>query len=361
MAEQLSVIAGEPVKVGDFNVDSIPDHLRMNVRVVDDKGKAVSEGRDLVGLRQSLLDASPEKVAEQQTSPEEKQWHRTGFNRWAFSDVPATLTTKRAGMSLTMFPAIRDDDSSVGLTLCQTAADSAAVHRRGLRRLTLLLDAKRIRRQIEHLPEIQKIRLLASSIKGLKVEAELQLLLVERAYLSVKELPRTAAAFEAFLEQGRKRIGVVVQELVQLIPNLFRQYHEARAAIENAAGAGRDVVLKDMKAQLSSLVCSGFLKETQWPWLIQFPRYFQCMQLRIARLKSGGLKTEQKLLGEYAEFEQRYLDRRQQHLAQQVKDPMLDHYRWMLEEFRVSLFAQKLGTAITVSQKKLNEHFDRVQ
>ena len=361
MAEQLSVIAGEPVKVGDFNVDSIPDHLRMNVRVVDDKGKAVSEGRDLVGLRQSLLDAAPEKVAEQQTSPEEKQWHRTGFNSWAFSDVPATLTTKRAGMSLTMFPAIRDDDSSVGLTLCQTAADSSAVHRRGLRRLTLLLDAKRIRRQIEHLPEIQKIRLLASSIKGLKVEAELQLLLVERAYLSVKELPRTAVDFDTFLTQGRKRIGVVVQELVQLIPNLFRQYHEARGAIENAAGAGRDIVLRDMKAQLHALVCKGFLKETQWPWLIQFPRYFQCMQLRIARLKSGGLKTEQKLLGEYAEFEQRYLDRRQQHLTQQVKDPMLEHYRWMLEEFRVSLFAQKLGTAITVSQKKLNEHWDRVQ
>lgn len=361
MAERLSVIAGEPVKVADFNVDSLPDHLRMNVRVVDDKGKAVTEGRDLVGLRQSLHNVAPDAVAEQKTSAEEKQWHRTGFTSWAFADVPAQLTTKRAGMSLTMFPAIRDDENSVALTLCQTAADSTAVHRRGLRRLTLMLDAKRIRRQIEHLPEIQKIRLLASSIKGLKVEAELQLLLVERAYLSAKELPRTAAAFEAFLEQGRKRIGIVVQEFVQLIPNLFRQYHEARAAIENGSGAGREAVLKDMKAQLNALVCEGFLKETPWPWLIQFPRYFQCMQLRITRLKSGGLKTEQKLSGEYAEFEHRYLERRQQHAAQKIGDPMLDHYRWMMEEFRVSLFAQKLGTAITVSQKKLNEHWDRVQ
>lgn len=361
MAEQLSVIAGEPVKVADFNVVSLPDHLRMNVRVVDDKGKPVTEGRDLVRLRQSLLEVAPEKAAQQKTSAEEKQWHRKGFTGWDFADVPAQLNIKRAGMSLTMFPAIRDDENSVGLTLCQTAADSTAVHRRGLRRLTLMLDAKRIRRQIEHLPEIQKIRLLASSIRGLKVEAELQLLLVERAYLSAKELPRTAAQFDTFLEQGRKRIGVVVQELVQLIPNLFRQYHEARAAIENAAGAGRDAVLKDMKTQLNALVCERFLKETPWPWLIQIPRYFQCMRLRIDRLKSGGLKTEQKLSAEYSEFEHRYLERRQQHTTQQISDPMLDHYRWMLEEFRVSLFAQKLGTAITVSQKKLNEHWDRVQ
>lgn len=361
MAEKLSAIAGEPVKVTDFNVDSLPDHLRMNVRIVDDKGKTISEGRNLIGLRQSLREAAPETAAKQQTSAEEKQWHRTGFTSWAFADVPAQLVTQRSGMSLTMFPAIRDDDNSVALTLCSTATDSAAVHRRGLRRLTLLLDAKRIRKQIQHLPEIQKIRLLAASIKGLNVEAELQLLLVERAYLSVKELPRTSAAFEAFLEQGRKRIGIVVQELVQLIPNLFRQYHEARAAIENAAGAGRQAVLKDMKIQLNALVCHGFLKETAWPWLIQFPRYFQCMRLRIDRLKSGGLKTEQKLSAEYSEFEQRYIERRKVHAEQKTNDPMLDHYRWMLEEFRVSLFAQKLGTAITVSQKKLNEHWDRVQ
>ena len=85
------------------------------------------------------------------------------------------------------------------------------------------------------------------------------------------------------------------------------------------------------------------------------------MRLRIDRLKSGGLKTEQKLSAEYSEFEQRYTERRKMHAEQKMNDPMLDHYRWMLEEFRVSLFAQKLGTAITVSQKKLNEHWDRVQ
>ncbi|MCL4110402.1 UNVERIFIED_CONTAM: hypothetical protein GTU68_006622 [Idotea baltica] len=361
MAEQLSVIAGEPVKATDFNVDGLPDHLRINVRVVDGKGKVLTEGRDISGLRQSLLDTVPEAAAKQETSAEEKQWHRTGFKSWDFADVPAQLTTKRAGMSLTMFPAIRDDEESVALTLCQTAADSVAVHRRGLRRLTLMIDAKRIRRQIQHLPDIQNIRLLASSIRGLKVEGELQLLMVERAYLSAKELPRTAATFETYLEQGRKRIGVVVQEFVQLIPGLFKLYHEARAAIENSPGAGREIVLNDMKFQLSALVCEGFLKNTPWPWLIQYPRYFQCLRLRIDRMKSGGLKTELKLLDELAEFQNRYFERRQQHQKQQISDPMLDHYRWMLEEFRVSLFAQKLGTAITVSQKKLSEHWDRVQ
>ena len=343
MAEQLSAIAGEPVKANDFDVASLPEHLRMNIRVIDAKEKVLTEGRDLTELRQKLLKQQPSGDNKHEPSDAEKQWYRTGFTSWDFADVPAQLTTKRAGMSLTMFPAIRDDETSVALTLCQTSVESTAVHRKGVRRLVLLTDTKRIRRQIQHLPDIQQIRLMASSIRGLKVEEELQLLMVERAYLSAKDLPRTGAAFEAFLQAGQKRIGVVVQELVQLIPGLFRQYHEARAAIENASGAGRDGVLKDMQSQLSQLVRAGFLKDTPWPWLIQFPRYFQCMRLRIDRLKSGGLKTELNLLEELAEYQHRYVQRFQQHQQMQINDPMLEHFRWMLEEFRVRPVRPKAG------------------
>jgi ATP-dependent helicase HrpA len=100
--------------------------------------------------------------------------------------------------------------------------------------------------------------------------------------------------------------------------------------------------------------------DTPWPWLIQFPRYLTAIRQRLQRLASGGLKTETSLLQEFVPWHRRYEERLKQHQSQHRSDPMLEHYRWMLEEYRVSLFAQKLGTAIAVSTKKLEEQWQRV-
>ena len=115
-----------------------------------------------------------------------------------------------------------------------------------------------------------------------------------------------------------------------------------------------------MIQQLHELVHPRFLETTPWPWLIQLPRYMTCMRMRLDRLNSGGLNKEQTMLQDFARYYLRFVERRHEHAKQNHIDPMLDHYRWMLEEFRVSLFAQKLGTAITVSGPKLDEHWQKV-
>ena len=361
VAEKLTKICGEPIRAEDFDLSSVPDHLSANVRLTDNDGKPVAESRSVDTLRKNLLKQIQQNpTPSAPPSPEEQQWHRTGFKEWAFNDVPVAITISRAGMSLQSFPAIRDDEKSVGLTLCQSAAEAMAVHRKGLRRLVLLIDQQRIQRQIEHLPDLNQIRMLALAIKGFNVTSQLQLLLVERAYLSPKEIPRTKAEFESFLAMGRKRIGVVVQEIVQLVPGLLKHHHQTLRNLEAETNPMWSGIVGGMIQQLHELVHPRFLETTPWPWLIQLPRYMTCMRMRLDRLNSGGLNKEQTMLQDFARYYLRFVERRHEHAKQNHIDPMLDHYRWMLEEFRVSLFAQKLGTAITVSGPKLDEHWQKV-
>ncbi len=173
-------------------------------------------------------------------------------------------------------------------------------------------------------------------------------------------MPRTKAEFDNALNTGRKQMGVVAQEFVQFMPRLFEQYHEIRRSLEKAKGPGWDLVLGDLRQQLAELVHPTFLIDTPWPWLIQYPRYFMAMGARLQRLSSGGLKTEQSLLRDLQVYLNRYQQRLRDHQKIGRSDPMLQHFRWMLEEYRVSLFAQKLGTAISVSSARLDEQWAKV-
>jgi ATP-dependent helicase HrpA len=359
-AQKLSQLCGEPFDAREFDTSTLPDHLRFNIRVIRNEGDVVTEGRDLQALRLALITKHEQAATVAGPSPEEQQWHRTGFTAWDFADIPESIMIERAGMKLESFPALRDDQESVALTLCQTPAEARQLLRLGIRRLILLTERKRLKTQVDHLPQIGQIRLLAAAIKGMDVNLQLMLLSADRAYLSEATLPRSRHSFEKCVQQGRNRLSVVAQEFVQFMPALFQNYHETRRAVEQARGPGWEPLLQDMKSQLASLIHPAFLMDTPWPWLIQFPRYLTAIRQRLQRLASGGLKTETSLLQEFVPWHRRYEERLKQHQSQHRSDPMLEHYRWMLEEYRVSLFAQKLGTAIAVSTKKLEEQWQRV-
>jgi ATP-dependent helicase HrpA len=359
-AQQLSRICGEPIRIDNFDLASLPDHLNFNVRVVDHDGKTLAEDRSLTALREQLAGTPTFSQPTAELSAEERKWQRTGLQAWDFDRIPVSIEIQRAGMAIQAFPIIQDDGQSVSLSLRPTAAEAEQVMKRGLRRLFLIQDQKLIRQQVENLPRLGHLRIQASCIRGLDLAAQLQVLMAERAYLSGKTLPRTQAEFEQAAQQGRALLPTVAQEFAQLIPQLFEQYHLTRRHLENAKAPGGEALLKSITRQLQHLMNSQFLATTPWPWLIQYPRYFTAIRQRLQRLSSGGLKTELKLEAELHACSSRYEQRKREHEEQQRDDPMLDHYRWMLEEYRVSLFAQRLGTAIKVSPEKLDEHWLKV-
>ena len=367
VASRLSQLGGERFDSREFDLSTLADHLKFNICVVDDQRKTIIEGRDLKELRTELIRRSQAALATAEKSAaasgptaEEAKWLRTGFKAWDFFDIPEHIEIKRAGMLLRSFPSLRDDGESVSLTLCQTPEEANRSLRIGLRKLILISERKKILIQVGNMPQIGQVKLLSSSIKGLELMNHLSLLMVERAYLPDSTLARNKPSFEKMLQRGRDRQGVVAQEFVQFMPHLFQQYNETRRALEQTRGPGWDHLVNNMKSQLAALVYSTFLIETPWPWLIQYPRYFMGIRQRLQRLSSGGLKTETSLEAEFSPWLARYEQTLKDHQRQHKVDPMLTHYRWMLEEFRVQLFAQKLGTAISVSAAKLEEHWAKI-
>ncbi len=367
VATRLSQLGGERFDSREFDLNTLDDHLKFNVLVVDDQRKKIIEGRDLKDLRATLIQRSQAAVATTTKamvaagpSPEEALWTRTGFKAWDFYDIPEHIEIKRAGMLLRSFPSLKDDGETVSLMLCQTPEDASRILRQGLQRLILLSERKRILIQIGNMPQIGQVKLLSSSIKGLELMNHLSLLMVQRAYLADQPLARSKAAYDKTLQRGRERLGIIAQEFVQFFPHLFQQYHETRRTLEQTRGPGWDHLLAGMKNQLAQLIQPNFLVETPWPWLIQFPRYFTGIRQRLLRLSSGGLKTEQSLENDLSPWLARYEQKLKDHQRQQIVDPMLMHFRWMLEEYRIQLFAQKLGTAVSVSAAKLDEQWGRI-
>jgi ATP-dependent helicase HrpA len=367
LAQKLTQICGERIDPREFDRSAIPDHLRFNVRILDPAGRTILEGRELRLLRTSLAErarsaalAADDRAAAHGPAPAEAQWMRTGFRAWDFGDLPEHISIVRAGIPLRSFPALRDDGDAVALTLCQTADEATLMLRRGLRRLIQLLEKKRLLTQVGNLPNANTMRMQAATIKGIDFPQHLSLLMADRSFLHDAPLPRSRAAFDKTLELGRQRLGLIAQEFTQFLPGLFQQQLDTRRQLEQTRGAGWDALIADMQTQLQGLIHPTFLIDTPWPWLIQYPRYLAAIRQRLTRLTSGGLRNELTAAAELQPWLEGFNQKVREHQKQRRTDPMLLHFRWMLEEFRVQLFAQKLGTAISISAAKLEEQFRRI-
>jgi ATP-dependent helicase HrpA len=169
------------------------------------------------------------------------------------------------------------------------------------------------------------------------------------------EFPRNAEAFAARLSAARERLTFAVQDVLPLVTVLCEAYHRVRLALERAVAIPTlRYALDDVAGQLAELTSTGFLTATPWPWLQAYPRYFRAIELRLEKLLRGETLRDAAQHEQIAPRWQRYLELARAHREQGLFDPALVHYRWMLEEYRVSLFAQTLGTAVPVSEKRLD-------
>jgi len=190
--------------------------------------------------------------------------------------------------------------------------------------------------------------------------ADLAALIADRAFIAEGPLPRSAEQFQIRLKTGRDEVLGAVQETTKVVVPLFKNYHTARLAVESASSMNRAAV-EDIRAQLAPLLPKNFLTITPWQWLQHFPRYLDGVRVRLQKLTQGGQQRDRQAQAELVPLMQAYAQRRADHERRLVFDPELETYRWMLEEFRVSLFAQQLGTAIPISAKRLEKQWEKVQ
>src|SRR5690606_4196017 len=160
---------------------------------------------------------------------------------------------------------------------------------------------------------------------------------------------------------GRSRIPLAVQEIAALLPELLESYSQAREALATNRSTLWQYAIDDMEQQLDDLVRPGFLSRTPFEWLQQYPRYFRAVAYRLERLRSGALPRDRSFSEQLATYIELYRNMVEEHRELRIADPELAHFRWMLEEFRVSLFAQPLGTYLPVSAKRLDKQFAKVR
>jgi ATP-dependent helicase HrpA len=198
---------------------------------------------------------------------------------------------------------------------------------------------REIKTQIQYLPNVDKLKLYARTIPNFDFNEEVGLLIAQKALISSK-------------------IIMAVQDVTKLIVPLLESYHQAKLAIER--NKPHPAAL-EAEEHLKCLTPSCFLTTTDWDYLRECPRYFRAVPMRFEKLRSGGELADRQGTEELNRYWQKYLERKELHELADIVDPELEVFRWMLEEYRVSLFAQRLGTSIKVSPQRLDKQLEKVR
>ncbi|MFW6170377.1 MAG: DUF3418 domain-containing protein, partial [Planctomycetota bacterium] len=357
LAQVLERISGETIPLDAFQVDRLPVHLAMKVRVVDDKGETLAVDNSLERLR-DRFGVQAEGTRGQIT---DSDWDRPATTDWNFADLPAEVSVTRGGFRVPAYPAVVDQEETVVVRLLDTPDRAHHESRRGIRRLYYLSEKKSLFAHVAWLPRINETKLLAATLlPGNRLDAELALLIADRAFLGQEPLPRSESVYRQRLSEAAERANVAVQQITPLVHPLFQQYHAARLALEDLPGRRFADTAEDVRQQLSRLMPANFLTVTPWCWLEHFPRYLKAIAERLDKLQRGAQPRDAEAVQELAPWLEVYHQRAESHRQRGVMDPELERFRWMLEEFRVSLFAQQLGTAQKVSSKRLEKQWAKV-
>ena len=372
------------VKRADFKLDMVPAHLFMNLRVVDEHGRQLGMGRNLGALKaewghqargafqalaqikgQLATPAAPAQAsAPSPADPRAARGQRAPaaapaapalsaeqtYTSWTFGELPELMEIRKGGQTLIGFPALVDRGEAVGIEVFDEPEVAAARHRKGLVRLLALQIRDALKYLEKNIPDLQKMAVAYMPL-GSQEELRQQIIDValERAFLQ-DPLPSDAASFKARIEEGRGRLTLIANEVARLASGILAEYATALRKIKDSRQATEAAA--DCTQQLQRLMPKTFVASTPWSQLQHLPRYLKAITLRLDKWRSDPARDAQRL-AELKPQEQRYW--RLVAERKGVQDERMREFRWLLEELRVSFFAQELRTPQPVSIKRLEK------
>jgi len=335
----------------------VEGHLRMNIEVVDGQGKFLGEGRDLAELTARFAAASQAALAMPRNEKAEQP-----VQAKAFAQVAQTAQQKIAGLSLTVYPALVEDAGTVREGRFSTQAEAEFQHRRALQRLLLQQLAEPAKFLRGKLPGLTELGLLYRELG--RVEALVEDILLASLDSCILEgeapLPRDGAALAGLAERKRGSWTEHAERLARQTLEVLKLWHGLQKRFKGKIDLSQAVALNDIKQQLANLVYPGFVRETPGVWFKELPRYLKAVELRLEKL-GAQVQKDRVWSGELANLWAQYKARADKHAQEGKRDEQLTVYRWWLEEYRVSLFAQQLGTKVPVSDKRLSKQWAEVE
>ncbi|MBC8650371.1 ATP-dependent RNA helicase HrpA [Pseudomonas sp. MTM4] len=335
----------------------LDSHLKMNIEVVDARGKFLGEGRDLAELTARFSEASQAALAPPQQKAEQKPVEAKGF-----AQVAEKTQAKMAGLSMTVYPALVEERGVVKEGRFPTQAEADYQHRRALQRLLLQQLSEPAKYLRNKLPGLTELGLLYRDMG--KVDALVEDILLASLDSCVldgeTQLPREGATLATLAEKKRGEWTGHAERLARLVLDILKLWHGLQKRFKGKIDLAQAVALNDIKAQLTNLVYAGFVRETPVEWLKEYPRYLKAIEQRFEKI-GAQLQRDRVWSGELAGYWEQYQARLKKHQQEGKRDPELSQYRWMLEEYRVSLWAQQLGTKMPASDKRLSKQWSQVE
>ncbi|MEO8300004.1 MAG: ATP-dependent RNA helicase HrpA, partial [Burkholderiales bacterium] len=360
------------VQRNDFKLEMLQPHLFMNFRVVDEHGRQLGMGRNLATLKAELGGqarsafqalaalklpasnkaestvaptpaASPRQTPSAAPSVPAARQAQT-YTSWTFGELPELMELqkgdpKKGGQTLIGFPALIDRTSHVEIEVFDEPDVAAQQHRAGLRRLVALALKEPLKYLEKNIPDLQKMSVVFMPLgSGDELRQQVIDVALERAFLG-DPLPTDAQQFQRRIDEGRARLNLIAQEVARQAGVVLADYGTATRKLKDSKPP-KDVA-DDVSAQLGRLMPKRFLAGTDWAALQHLPRYLKAITLRLDKLRADPARDAQRL-AELRPLEQRYWRRVAE--MKGAQDSRLNEYRWLLEELRVSLFAQELRT-----------------
>jgi ATP-dependent helicase HrpA len=359
VAEWITRVGGTAVSAEEVAALPLPDHLRVNFRVADLDGKTLAEGRDLAALKRSVR----ENEAQSQAKAVDHKPSQPGtvHRRWDFGDLAVEESVQRRGLRFSVYPTLREKGDGVEVAEAATLVDAEGMLRAGVLRLAVLALPEQFKYARKRCAERSELMLLAQGLNNSRpiADALAEKCFVECFLAEESTLPRSAVQFDALLDRHRSRFGEVTDRVIEHTAAALRELRNARMKLAALEGPAFQGLRTDVQAQLQMLVPGDFPASVPialWPHL---PRYFRALTRRLDKAP-GNQKRDADLMKQVSPATQAY--QRLRSLAPRGEThPELDRLQWMIEEFRVSLYAQDLKAALPVSDKRIADQIERAR
>ena len=350
LARYLRSLTGVHVPTDAWDQSKVPDHLRPTFRVLDDTGREVGVGKDLEELKRPLqpsFDRAMSLVAD------ESGLSATGQRSWTFGTIAASFTQTRAGHEVSGFPALVDEGATVGLRVTASADEQEAHHRLGVRRLLLLAVPSPAAGLLAGLDNTAKLGLASSPYPGVRALLDDCVAAAAGELVDQAGTVRDPEAFALLVRRAEKELADASLAVLDRVLRVLAEWRPVEKSLHGRVELALLPAMTDLRAQLGRLIHPGFVAEAGAAALREYPRYLRAMGARVERLPD--LHRDHELSARITGLQEAWQHRVD--ALPQGRPPGADlrKVRWMLEEYRVSLWAQSLGTASAVSDARIRK------
>ena len=357
LSNRLRKLTGESIPLNEWQPDGLPEHLKMNFRVVDDQGRALGYGRHLSKLQaqfSSTAGDSFDKLARDELN-------HTGCIAWVFDDLPDTLQFMQKGQTFVGYPAIIDEGETVGVRIVETQRKAEQAHFDGLTKLFQLQCRKEAQYILKNHGVPTQLQLVYNQLTehpllkqraGGDFKADWLFAVFSSVFVEGRTL-RSAQQFDAALAANKINLVNQCNQLSKQTSEILSAYQAIRLRL-NRPGMSPEL-REDIERQLALLIFKGFMRHTPGSQWQAIPRYLKAIEVRIdkQKLDTADIQGLQRL-------SQRFWLQVEKQLKTSLPCPERESFRWALEELRVSLFAQQLKTAFPVSVQRLEKQWNEL-